>query len=242
MKPTISIDASQWIKAARELQETSSRSCVDFINGQALRVSIESVRQTEGANAAEVARVLGATGQSVAFHQVTRGKNKGSIKLKKGAFSVSRDSFAKRILLARKKATGSWGIKGKSLDDKISNFIKARMVSVNFIKAGWIPARNILFSVVKQKPSNARTIAGVRKRGRDKGSAKPATFSLRSVITAIIENTALMAHVKRGVSTGGNPMPVAEKGLKRALNLAAQDMIQKLAERLNPDFKKVSAK
>jgi hypothetical protein len=242
LKPTIKLDASQWNNAARELFETSSRSCTDFINGQALRVAIESVRQTEGANAQEVARILGATGQSVSFHQITRGKNKGSIRLKKGALTSGSDSFAKRILLSRKNATGSWGIKGQSMQDKVSNFIKARMASVNFIKAGWIPARNILFGVVKQKPANARSVAGVKKRGKDKGSAKPAVFSLRSTINAEISNTALMEHVKRGISPGGNPMPVAEKGLQRALNLCAQDMIQKLAERLNPDFKKVSAK
>lgn len=241
MNPTIGIDYSQWKQAARELYETSSRSCVDFPNGQALRVVIEAIRQTEKASKAEIERILGAVGRSVSFKAIKRGKNAGKTRVVRGGYvTKDQESFAHRILIARRVKTGKWGVKGESLNDKVSNFIRARVAAVNFIVAGWIPARNRLFSAVKNKAGIATTVAGVKQRGREKGSAKPAVFSLRSKIQVEIENRALMQFVKREPSTGGDPMPVAQRGLQKALNIAAADMMKKLAERLDPDFKKVS--
>lgn len=238
MQPTIRIDTSRWQRAAIELQKTSSRSMVDFINGQALRVAIQSVRETEKANKSEIERVLGATGRIVSFKEVTRGKNKGQIRTKRGRYDSKDDSFAARILLARKRETGSFGIKGDTMAERVSNFIRARIAAVNFIAAGWIPARNILWSAVKNKQGIAGSVAGVKKRGVDKGTARPATFSLRSEIVSIIQNSALMKNQGKSPATGGDPVSIARSGLQKALNFATLDMERKLAERLNPDIRK----
>jgi len=82
---------------------------------------------------------------------------------------------------------------------------------------------------------------GAKKRGKDKGSAKPALFSLRSKIQAIIENTALLQKANPP-APGGDPMPVATQGLQKALDLAAKDMIETLQKRLEPDFRKFNGK
>ncbi len=234
---TIGINASGWTKAARELQETSSRSCVDFTNGQALRVSIESVRQTEKGNANEIARTLGATSRGVSFKTISRGKNAGKVKTVRGGWQVKEDSFAQRILLARKKQTGDFGVNGGTMMEMVAGLIRARMAAVSFIAAGWIPARNKLFSVVKNKAGIASSVAGVRKRGQDKGSAKPAAFSVRSKIQAVIENTALLQKAN-SPAPGGDPLPIASRGLQKALDVTARDMIQTLEKRLNPEFQK----
>lgn len=242
MKPTIKIDASGWQRAAQELFKTSSRTCVDFTNGQALKVSIESVRQTQKANAAEIASKLGVVSRTVSFRVVKRGKNAGKTVAVRGKNQVREDSFAQRILLARKRITGDFGIRGDTLADKVQNFIRARVSSASFIAAGWIPARNRLFSVVRNKEGvNTRSFGGAKKRGRDKGSARPAFFSLRSKIQAIIENTALLQKANPP-APGGDPMPVASLGLQKALDVAAKDMIETLRKRLEPDFKKFNGK
>lgn len=241
MSVTIKLDASGWQRAARELQQTSSRSCVDFTNGQALKVAIESVRHTEKANASEIARILGATGRGVTFKTIKRGKNAGKVRTVRGGITAKEGSFAERILLARKRDTGKFGVKGETMAEKVSNFILARTRNVAFIAAGWIPARNRLFSAVKNKAGIATSVAGVRKKGTDKGSAKPATFSLRSKIQAIIENTALLQKANLP-APGGDPMPTATRGLQIAMYISARDMIQTLEKRLQPDFKKFNGK
>lgn len=241
MSATIKLDASGWQRAARDLQQTSSRSCVDFTNGQALKVAIESVRHTEKANAAEIGRILGATGRSVSFKTIKRGKNAGKVKTVRGGITAKAGSFAEAILIKRRIETGKWGVKGESLSEKVSNFIAARMRNVAFIAAGWIPARNRLFSAVKNKAGIAQTVAGVRKKGTDKGSAKPAVFSLRSKIQAVIENTALLQKANLP-APGGDPMPTATKGLQKAMDISARDMIDTLQKRLDPDFKKFNGK
>lgn len=241
MQPKISIEARQFQAAARALFETSSRTCVDFTNGQALKVAIEAVRETDKANRAKIAATLGATGQGVSFKQVTRGKNKGQMKTLRGKLEVREDSFAERILGKRFQLTGEWGVRGDTMADRVRNFIASRLRSAGFVAAGWIGARNVLWSQVKQKPAGLKSLAGARQVGKPKGTARPARFSLQSKIAAIIENSAFNTNPKEP-SASGDAMPVAEKGLNDALRKTAEDMIQELQRRLDPDFKKVTAK
>ncbi len=244
VKPTITVDTRQWQAAARKLFQTSSRTCVDFTNGQALKVAVESVRQTEKANAAAIAHKLGEIGRQVSFKTISRGKNKGKIRLTKGMSIttdyVGRESFAARILGARFKQTGSFGVSGSTMEERIHNLIAMAKRSASFIASGWIGARNQLWSIVKKKPARMASLQGARQYGRPKGAARAAVFWLRSKITAEIVNTALMAHQGKTPTPGGDPMPVAQKGLQMALNVAAQDMTAELARRLDPDFKAVS--
>ncbi len=241
MNPTITLDAREWQAAARELFETSSRTCVDFTNGQALKVAVESVRQTHKANRTAIEYVLGAVSRAVSFVTVSRGKNKGKVRVKRGLIEAREDSFASRILAKRFQQTGKWGVKGETMQERVHNLIAGRTRAASFIASGWIGARNVLWTIVRKKPAGTMSIAGARQYGRPKGSAKPAAFALRSNIEAIISNTALQDHVVKLPATGGNPMPVAVEGLQKALDVAAKDMLAELARRLDPDFKKVSA-
>lgn len=240
MAPTITIDAREWQLAAKLLHETSSRTSVDFINGQALKVSVESVRQTEKANRAEIENTLGAVARSVSFSTISRGKRKGQMRVKRGLFEAREDSFAERILAKRFRETGKWGVKGETMQERIHNLIVGRTRAAGFIASGWIAARNILWSVVRKKPTRTTIIADARQYGRPKGTAQRAVFSLRSNIEASITNTALQSFVSKPPAPGGNPMPPAERGLQMALNVAARDMLGELERRLNPDFKAVS--
>lgn len=246
MIPTTTLDMREWTAAAMALKETSSRTAVDFINGQSLKVAIESVRQTEKANRSEISRVLGEIGRAPDTEKIrtrdTKRGRKGSIIRVKGRRQVKEDSYAERILAKRFRETGKWGAKGETMEARVLNFIASKSRAAGFIASGWIGCRNALWTIVRQKAAGTRTIAGARQYGRAKGKARPATFSLRSIMSSEIENTALMSMMGDAPAPGGNPMPVAVKGLQAALNVAARDMINELARRLNPDFKKVSAR
>lgn len=244
MKPSIDLDMREWTAAARQLKATSSRTCVDFTNGQALKVSIEAVRQTERANRTAIQWMLGAVGRAVAFKTRTRDTKrgaKGSTRVVRGNLLVKENSFAERILAKRFQLTGKWGVKGSTMEERVRNLINARTRSAAFIASGWIGARNMLFSLVKKKPAGMRSTADAKQYGRPKGSARPASFSLTNKIEAEIVNTALLSGQSNPPATGGNPMPVAQRGLRAALAISARDMLAELARRLQPDFKKFSA-
>lgn len=241
MTPTVSIDSRQWVEAARQLKETSSRSCVDFTNGQAFRVATLAVRETPHADAAKIGYTLGAAARSVSFKVLSRGKNKGKTRTVRGDHMLaSKDTLAHRILTARRIKTGSFHIHGEGLDEKARNLIRARVASVNFVRAAWIPVIRRLGMVVRRKPSRTASVAGVRQRGVDKGYSIPATFSLRSEIMTEIGVRLFKKPIPPEQT--GDPIRTATVGLQRSLNIAAQDMIAELARRLDPDFKRVSAK
>ena len=241
MNPNIIIDDREFKAAARKLFQTSSRTLVDFINGQALKVAVESVRHTEKADAARITWQLGVIRREESSRVLSRGKNKGQTRVTLGAYVTINDSLAARILGVRFRKTGEFGVKGDTPEQRIHNLIVQRVRSRAFIASGWVWARNALWSIVKRKPQRMSSVAGVRVSGRPKGRARPATFALSSKIVAEIGNTALL-QPSAYPSVSRDPTIVAGKGLQAAMNVAARDMLDELARRLNPDLKAVSAK
>lgn len=243
MKPTISLDASQWIAAARQLAETDKRTCVDFINGQALRVASFAIEDTKRADAAKIKVQLGAVGTAVKF---SKNKN-GTTKVRQGKFTLDYknvgNTLAARILGKIWDKNGfkpaqAAKLEGKTLAEQVRIFINWRAQRTAFIASGWIPAIKKLASIVYEKPIGITSRKGATQFGAEKGSATPAKFQLASVMTATIANTALKTVSELG---GGDPMPAATEGLQKALNRAASDMMQKLAQRRQRDFDKVNA-
>lgn len=240
----MTFDTREWVAAARELFQTSSRTAVDFTNGQGLKVASLALRETTHADGAKIERELGAIGRSVSFKTLTSGKNTGKTRTVRGGYNLaSQDTLGHRILTARHAVTGSFGVRGNTLDDKVQSLIRARKAASHFVRSGWIPAIRALSAVIRKKPAGVggNSRQGARLRGQPKGNAKPARFSLRSLIICEIVNTALNK-IPVHPETKGNPMKPAMAGLQKALNLSARDMIEELKRRLDPDFKKVSAK
>ena len=231
MKPAISVDFSEWKKAAKALKEGKGekRTYSDFINGQSLAVVTEAVRLTEEANRSEIAYILGQTGNELRV--IKKGPRAG--RLVKGKATLRNDlenTVAARILTKRFNETGSWGVNGSTLADKVRAFIAKRIQSVSYIRSGWIPARNKLFSVVRQKPENAKKFAGGKMFKTFSGGAREARNTL-GLITCEIKNSI------EGRPDQTRATETAAKGLQRALDSAAQSMIAKLAERMKRDFR-----
>lgn len=240
----MTLDTRQWQTAARQLFETDKRTCVDFINGQALRVASFAIEETDRADAALVAATLG---QISSHAKVATTNKRGRVVFRREKRRIAADvanTLAARLVgrlwdksgFSAKQAAR---LEGKSLVEQVRIFIGWRVRRAGFIASGWIPAIKKLSSVVYEKPKDITSRKGAAQYKQAKGSARPATFSMTKVITAIAENTALKTASELG---GGDPMPVAKEGLQKALNKAARDMMLKLAQRRQRDFDKVNAR
>lgn len=214
---------------------------VDFVNGQAFRVATLAVKETKKADSSKIAHQLGALARTESFKTISRGKNAGKSRRVFSKLKMSsEDTLAARILGARKAKTGSFGISGDTMDERSTKLIRARIVAVNFIRSAWIPAIRKLASVIKKKPSSVASVSGARQRGEPKGYSTPAVFRAAKVITAEIGIRLFKKPIAPEVP--GDPIGVATLGLQKALNLAAKDMTDELARRLNPDFQKFNRK
>lgn len=240
----MTLDDRQFQAAARQLFETDKRTCVDFINGQALRVASFARQETHKADDALVAAALG---QISSHARLATTNKRGRIIFKTQKRQIDADAvntLAARIIgrmwdKGAFKSKQAAALEGKSLSEQIKIFIGWRLRATLFISSGWIPAIKKLHSVVYQKPRDIVNRPKAKQFGVPKGSARPATFSMMKVITATIENTALKTTSDLG---GGNPMPVATEGLQKALARVAADMMAKLAQRRQRDFDKVNAR
>lgn len=240
MSATVEVDFREWNAALRLLWNESSRELEDFVNGQAFRVAYEAIKQTKITDRAKLIRQLGATQQ----YKPVRQRKTGKIYMKRNGVTMKKDSFAERILYKRYAEYEKWGIRGETMDQMVRNLVAARIRSIAFIKSGWIPAVQALARVIKRKPNTSGTLQGAKIYGKKKGGAVPCRYSWNKENFATITNTALMTRRDKLAlpAQGGNPMPIAEKGLQAALNVATRDMLQHLADKLGPTFKKVSAK
>lgn len=243
MKPTISVDSSQWQAAARQLFETDKRTCADFLNGQMLRVASFAVEETKRADAAKVATALGQVATAV---KLSKSRKTGRTRFKRGARIIDENvtnTLAARIIgriwdKSAFSAKQAAALEGKPLREQVRIFIGWRVRRAAFIASGWIPAIKTFASIVYEKPRDITSRKGATQFGVAKGSGTPAKFRLASVITAEAENTALKTTSELA---GGNPMPIATEGLQKALNRCARDMMEKLAQRRQRDFDKVNA-
>jgi hypothetical protein len=233
MEANITLDLSEWTKNARALQETSSRSCVDFINGQSLFVVTQAIKLTIQANRDKIAAALGQTGWKNE-RVITSGKRAGKIARSGRLVRDAEGSLAWRIIAKRFQDTGEWIVPGRSIADKVRNLISRRARSVSFIRSGWIQAIKQLWSAVKQKPAKtSNSIAGAKQYGQPKGSATPARFRLTGDIVCTVEND-IPGHVQ-------GTAPVAINGLSAALKAASANMIAELDRRLKRDLKSFGA-
>lgn len=232
----IKVDTTQFSRAAAQLLTKSSRTSVDFLNGQALAVAARAIKLTEKADANKIAIQMGQIGTEVKFSK------KAGKRRTRRIYDTSVSSLAHRIINARRIKKGEPPIWGDELDKQARRMVTGRLRATAFIKSGWIYAVRQLANVVKgRRPSTAGE--SVQMKGQPKGWAKPAkqvSPQSNATIVSEIGNSALIALSKSG--TRSNPMPLAARGLQAALDLTAKDMMQEYERRLRPVVKEHSAR
>jgi hypothetical protein len=240
MLPTGTVDISEWSKAASDLFQFSKREFPDFVNGQALSVASRAGKLTIKADRNKIEHEMGVISKFEKLRGGNAGK-KGWVRIGKRelVYDVSK-SFAARIVNKRLRESGGSQLSGEELGKAALKLIAAKVRSVGFIKSGWIESIKTLSNIVYKKPRKATGIDGAKVYGKAKGWCKPAKQGDINP-SCLIANTAIL-EAGRFSSKTGNPMAVAEAGLKKALNEAKQDMIAELGKRLEKKFKQVSAK
>jgi len=225
----IKVDTREFQAAADLAVQYTSRTVPQFINGQLLRVASWAIKLTKKGNPDEIALTLG---QVASRFSVSKKTGKRRIQR---VYSQEENTFAARLINAGRKKKGQPPLFGKALVDAVRKLISRRVRSVAFIVAGWIPGIKTLSKAVGYSEE-----LSVRKRGQDKGAARPATFSLSNEIKGSIENTALLTENRYG--SHGNPMPIAQPALQQAMSLTAKDMMEHLHKKLQPEMNTLNAK
>lgn len=235
MKPTLQVEVRGFNEVLKEIAKQSSREAVDVVNGRLLAVIIKALKFTEKANAQQIAADLGQVGNQFRYTRTGR--------VKRGQMILREDSFAARIVNARRRdyAGPDYMLWGNALDEAARKLIASRMRSVAFIKSGWIWALRQLAPLVKfGRKSNPDKDA--RAIGQPKGSALPSRPNARGIFTASAENTALIAGGGKNQAPGPhNPLPVAERGLRKAFEDEKFEMERHLKRKFMEAAKRAGA-
>jgi hypothetical protein len=231
METDVKLDMTEFNRALKQLADVQTRRTYpEFINGQMMMVCIKAIEFTEKADAEKIAHQMG---QISRVEKVGKSGRKRVIR----KFKTDTSSFAHRLVNWMREKRGEKMIWGNELDQAARRLVASRMKHVAFIKSGWVWAfRDLTKVVVGFKPR----LDG-KAYGDKKGEARPAGPRVDGIFRGEIENDSLLTIAKRGFSHG-NPMPIAVRGLQKALDWVAKDMMDHLAKKLKPDFDKVSAK
>lgn len=230
------VDTREFQRVAEALLTTSSRTYPQFVNGQMLNVARLALKLTEKADRRKIESQMGVVKSRQTLRSGKAGA-KGWVRITKRVLGAApEDTMAGRILLARHAKTGEWTIKGATFADKVIALIAAKVRSVAFIKSGWIPAIRELSKLVYGSRGG---LDGAKQVGAPKGYAVPARFTISGLVTCTIANTALLHESKFNAWHGrkGNPFPIAEKGLRVAMEVATRDMASEFFKRMKIDLK-----
>jgi hypothetical protein len=233
MSDGIKLAEAEFHKAADLAIQHSERTYPQFINGQLFRLATFAIRETERANDAAIGHRLGQTGTKLRRDRKTGRLKKGTL-----IYSDSEQTLAARIINKRLRDRGEPMIFGRELQKSVRRFIGASIRSSEFIRSGWVPgAKEVARAVGLPPKMEARP-----PKGKPKGSGRPARRVINGMVDGELVNTALLAQsAERTGSRKGNPMPVAMRGLAKAYQLTSRDILDHLARKLGPEFKKVSA-
>ena len=222
MKPTITVNTAEWLKAAQDLKRESSRSIVDFLNNQMYYLLQKTIYLTHKSNVNRVEKQM---------RKVVN--ERGQI-------------LAELLLFKWKAQHGTWPVRGQTHAARTERLIALKRQSSAMIRAGWLAAFNGFRKVSK---GYSTTLASIKRFGIENrklgGWARPARFTL-GVITAEAANEALGYEGKEKAWLGApNPegaVKVAQEGLQKGMAWQTKDMVKELERRLKKDLAKFGAK
>lgn len=220
------LDTREFDEALKQYAAGSKRDLSDMCNRAAFDVARWSIDGTDRASKAEIAAMPKKSWwvKYIAKRLVTRGV---------GA-RATRKGVTRRFILGAGsgKLTKRGNIYTRAQAKRASRvIIAARKKATSFIASGWIPAvqhlASKIFGPIAGAARSKGTQGGAKIRGADKGSSTSATPGWSPA--AWIINTALEA---TRFSSRPDPMPIAEAGLKRALNRKRLDLLKVVADRM----------
>ncbi len=227
---------AEFNRVLQHVANASSRTYPQFLNGQALRMASFAVRETERADTSMIAAKLGQV--STRIVSLRGGK---MLKRPRRVFSSKASLDLYRIINWRRKRTGKAPIGGAEMSVKARQIRGAALSSTAFIASGWIYAVRVLSKLAGYTVANA--YKGPKMTGQEKGWVTPARFALSAQVACTMGNSALLAiSAGRTGARSGRPLAVAVRGMVRARNLTARDMLDHLAKKLQPVLNQFSAR
>jgi hypothetical protein len=222
---TTTWDQSEFDRALLSYLRVVPHSLAEVLNKKALYLARGALRLTPKASRAEI-EALGIVAYQIA------GKTGRRLKRVKAIYNVT-DSRARRILISIWRKRGE--LAGKTEEDiqgGVKKFLAARLRSIAFLSAGWIPA----IRAMARKTGEAADTAGVRAFGRPKGRGTPASDGWDPV--AVIENS-----VRPRESPGAARAAEWMRGaLEKAFAQELASMQEFILKRLQRDADRVNAR
>lgn len=170
---TVRVNTQKFDAAMDQYRRLTSKTVAEIVNTKAYYIALNALNSTQHANIADIRAELG---QIVTVkYKDKKGKER---KKKTFAAALSRKHgdqqvpLAEILVNAERKKQGQPLIFGKELTSEMRKLYARRIRSVNFVRAGWIPAIKGLTPLAKKDGSTQRDTS-VKAAGEPKGGVIP---------------------------------------------------------------------
>jgi len=218
-------DQSVFNRTLDEYRKVSKRTLQQIINTKAFYVARKAIWFTRKADSN---RIKGQLGQFVSVRYTNKkGKTATRRKLALVQGRTVNAPLAALIVNKRRGAAGLPGLYGSKMTKAVREMLGARLRSVAFLTAGWLPAVRKLAPFATDK-SKAPNDPAAKQIGRPKGDARAAPEGFNP-IAEIVNNATTRNDEKGALRLYGGP------GLQRAFSDEAASMRQYIEDKMRKD-------
>lgn len=210
MNTTLEVDLSEFKRTLNAYLLKTSKSLPAAINNKAGRVAWRALSTTKKADRKEI-EALGVSG-----YRVMRSRQTGAFR--QGRPIYNEGGRMRDILVAKELKSGRRDF--SDMGSRVRKAIAARLSSISFLRAGWLPA----YRALKRHIAGAAGLVDARQRGRAKGYARQAVDGFNPV--AVIANNAPPSE---------QAAKFVEQGLGAAFRIETADMKTYLERKLKED-------
>ncbi len=242
MAATLTVDTRQFNATLARAVRASSRAAQDVINNHAYAIAVYAAHATKIADKARIMHVLGqAAGPSAPT------KSGKMPKAKWRQLVYREDSFAARIIQARRRDAGKPPLHGEALDKRIRKMIIGRAATVGFIASGFVRAARVMRRFtrgtlqLRETPKGIKVIPGGKNGGAIPARASGGIFG-SGKFTAFVWNDVVLSGGRwqaKGMTF--NPGSVAEAGLRAGMAKEEANIEKHLRDKMEKELKKVGA-
>lgn len=228
MGAILKIDTREFQRTLRDYEKVSKRDLATILNTKGFYIARGAVRDTHKADKDKVKAELTAL--------VKSGKKFKTVK-RFSRFGLEYDAPLISLLInMRRGARGEKGLYGKSMANAVKGWLGARLRSIAFLRAGFIPAIKAFEPLAEKKGQAPKMDGATRQYGKPKGSAKVAKADTWRPVASITN-----AASAKGDKNSALERYVGE-GLRSAFAKEVASMKQYMEEKFAATAKKFSAK
>lgn len=214
------LDTTAWDRAFDEYKQFHKRSLSQIINKKIWYISLWALQLTKAADKSVV-----------------------QMKLKAPARDYPKAPLAGILVNIERRKKTLKGLTGAAMAKAIDKKLAKARSSVNFLRSGWIPAKDAIGAYIRAKgdwieatrkaPKDVTRSQGVVSKGHNKGRGIPAIIN-RERVFAEIENNI------RGTNPGPKVTQVLMEGLQKAVNKEISKMREDIERHYNPATEKLN--